>query len=298
MTLENGRRWCRIALVLAVYMAVYEVVAEDPYRYFDWRISFGDIYPLGVRQQVKDQIGSFFYFPSLQFHKAADGFGGIRILSRPRIPVPFPEPAEDFTVLIGDWYKTDHNVLKTILDRGKMLKFPDGIQINGLGRDGARFTVEPGKTYRLRISNVGLQNSLNFRIQGHRMKLVEVEGTHTIQITLSSLDVHVGQSYSVLFTADQPAQDYYIAVSSRFTTQTLNSTTILHYSNSKKPASGPLPLGPPTGISWSLNQARSISSNQCSGSSNKFRICKPANSKSPVYFITIHIIFSITHKLR
>ncbi|KAK4378176.1 hypothetical protein RND71_000038 [Anisodus tanguticus] len=327
---ENGRRWCRIALVLVLYMTVYEVVAEDPYRYFDWRISYGDIYPLGVRQQgilingqfpgpdiysvtndnliinvhndlpepflitwnglqqrknsfedgvygttcpippgknftyimqVKDQIGSFFYFPSLQFHKAAGGFGGIRILSRPRIPVPFPEPAGDFTILIGDWYKTDHKVLKIILDRGKMLKFPDGIQINGLGRDGAKFTVEQGKTYRLRISNVGLQNSLNFRIQGHQMKLIEVEGTHTIQTTLSSLDVHVGQSYSVLVTADQPAQDYYIAVSSRFTTQTLNSTAILHYSNSKKPASGPLPLGPPTSISWSLNQARSIRTN-------------------------------------
>lgn len=60
--------------------------------------------------QVKDQIGSFLYFPSLQFHKAAGGFGGIRILSRPRIPVPFPEPAGDFTLLIGDWYKTDHKV--------------------------------------------------------------------------------------------------------------------------------------------------------------------------------------------
>jgi len=60
--------------------------------------------------QVKDQIGSFYYFPSLAFHKAAGGFGGIRILSRPRIPVPFPEPAGDYTVLIGDWYKSNHTV--------------------------------------------------------------------------------------------------------------------------------------------------------------------------------------------
>lgn len=65
--------------------------------------------------QVKDQIGSFFYFPSLAFHKAAGGFGGIRILSRPLIPVPFPEPAGDFTVLIGDWYKANHNVSDKII---------------------------------------------------------------------------------------------------------------------------------------------------------------------------------------
>lgn len=61
--------------------------------------------------QVKDQIGSFYYYPSLAFHKAAGGFGGIRILSRPRIPVPFPDPAGDYTVLIGDWYKANHTVI-------------------------------------------------------------------------------------------------------------------------------------------------------------------------------------------
>lgn len=65
--------------------------------------------------QVKDQIGSFYYFPSLAFHKAAGGFGGIRILSRPRIPVPFDEPAGDYTVLIGDWYKANHTVSNVML---------------------------------------------------------------------------------------------------------------------------------------------------------------------------------------
>ena len=115
-----------------------------------------------------------------------------------------------------------------------------------------------GKTYRFRISNVGLQNSLNFRIQDHKMVLVEVEGTHTLQTTYSSLDVHVGQSYSVLVTADQPAQDFYIVVSTRFTSQVLTTTGILRYSNSAGPVSGPPPGGPTIQIDWSLNQARSI----------------------------------------
>ena len=66
--------------------------------------------------QMKDQIGSFYYFPSLAFHKAAGGFGGIRILSRPRIPVPFPDPAGDYTVLIGDWYKSNHTVLISYME--------------------------------------------------------------------------------------------------------------------------------------------------------------------------------------
>lgn len=101
-------------------------------------------------------------------------------------------------------------------------------------------------------------NSLNFRIQGHKMLLVEVEGTHVMQTHFSSLDVHVGQSYSVLVTADQPAQDYYIVVSTRFSSQINTTTGILRYSNSAGPVSGPPPGGPTTQIDWSLNQARAI----------------------------------------
>jgi FtsP/CotA-like multicopper oxidase with cupredoxin domain len=66
------------------------------------------------RMQAKDQIGSFFYYPSLAFHKAAGGFGAIRINSRPRVPVPFPPPADEYTVLIGDWYNTTHKVLRPL----------------------------------------------------------------------------------------------------------------------------------------------------------------------------------------
>jgi hypothetical protein len=30
---------------------LFAVTAEDPYRFFEWNITYGDIYPLGVRQQ-------------------------------------------------------------------------------------------------------------------------------------------------------------------------------------------------------------------------------------------------------
>lgn len=90
------------------------------------------------------------------------------------------------------------------------------------------------------------------------MLLVEVEGTHTLQNTYDSLDIHLGQSYSVLVTADQPPQGYYIVVSTRFTSQVLSATSILHYSNSAGSVSGPPPGGPTTQIDWSLEQARSV----------------------------------------
>ncbi|XP_047310176.1 L-ascorbate oxidase homolog [Impatiens glandulifera] len=308
-------------------LLLHVVIADNPYRYYTWKVTYGDIYPLGVKQQgilingqfpgpqidcitndnliisvynylnepfliswngiqqrrnswqdgvsgttcpippgknftyamqAKDQIGSYFYYPSMGLHKAAGGYGGIRVYSRPLIPVPFFPPARDFTVLAGDWYKRSHANLKLILDAGHNLPSPDGLIINGRGWNGYTFIVDQGKTYRFRISNVGIATSINFRIQGHSMKLVEVEGSHTVQSTYSSLDIHLGQSYSVLVTADQPPADYYVVVSSRFTSQVLTTTAVLHYSNSFTKVSGPPPGGPTTEIGWSLNQAKSI----------------------------------------
>ncbi|MBA0599510.1 hypothetical protein Gorai_005727, partial [Gossypium raimondii] len=130
------------------------------------------------------------------------------------IPIPYGYPAGDFTLLIGDWYKTSHKTLQQSLDSGKPLPFPDGVLINGQTQ--STFSGEQGKTYMFRISNVGLSTSFNFRIQGHTMKLVEVEGSHVVQNLYDSLDVHVGQSLAVLVTLNQPPKDYYIVASKDF----------------------------------------------------------------------------------
>ncbi|KAH9314696.1 hypothetical protein KI387_023323, partial [Taxus chinensis] len=209
--------------------------------------------------QAKDQIGSHFYFPSTSFHKAAGGFGGLAIASRPMIPVPYAPPAGEYTVLIGDWYNTGHKGLRKGLKKGMPLGKPHGVHINGIGGSSrTSFKVEPGKTYKLRISNVGLSTALNFQIEGHKLKLVEVEGSHTLQNEYDSLDIHVGQSYTVLITTDQPPKEYYIVASTRFSKRALVGVGLLSYINSQQPASGPLPQSPPKRIDWSMNQAKSI----------------------------------------
>lgn len=60
--------------------------------------------------QVKDQIGSFFYFPSLNFQRAVGGYGGIIVNNRDVIPVPFAPPDGDITLFISDWYIKSHKV--------------------------------------------------------------------------------------------------------------------------------------------------------------------------------------------
>lgn len=126
------------------------------------------------------------------------------------------------------------------------------------------FSFVTGKTYRLRVHNVGISTSLNFRIQNHNLVLVETEGSYTVQQNYSNMDIHVGQSYSFLVTMDQNASsDYYIVASPRFVNASRSSkasgVALLHYSNSQGPASGPLP-DPPNEFDtfFSMNQARSI----------------------------------------
>ncbi|KAJ0261793.1 Monocopper oxidase-like protein SKS2 [Hirschfeldia incana] len=232
--------------------------------------------------QVKDQIGSFFYFPSLNFQRASGGFGPIVIDNQDRIPLPFAKPDGEITFMIGDWYTQNHTVLRSKLDSGEELGMPDGVLINGKGPykynnsvpDGIQYetvNVDPGKTYRIRVHNVGISTSLNLRIQNHKLLLVETEGRYNLQTNFSDFDIHVGQSYSFLVTMDQNASsDYYIVASARFVDETVwqrvTGVGILRYSNSKGPASGPLPV-PSTDVShpWSvMNQQRAIKQNTTS----------------------------------
>ncbi|XP_074580726.1 monocopper oxidase-like protein SKU5 [Curcuma longa] len=234
--------------------------------------------------QIKDQIGSFFYFPSLLLQRAAGGYGGIIVNNRAVIPVPFAQPHADVHLFIGDWYTKDHTALRRMLDEGKDLGVPDGVLMNGKGPyrynatlvprgiDHETINVEPGKTYRFRVHNVGTSTSLNFRIQNHNLLLAEAEGTYTLQQIYSNLDIHVGQSYSFLVTMDQNASsDFYIVASARFTNGSLwdrvIGVAILHYSNSRGKASGPLPDAPNDFYykGFSMNQAKSIRTNLSTG---------------------------------
>ncbi|VAI68248.1 unnamed protein product [Triticum turgidum subsp. durum] len=169
--------------------------------------------------QVKDQIGSFFYFPPLSMQRAAGGFGGITVNNRAVISVPFDTPDGDIRLFIGDWYKKNHTDLRKMLDDGKELGMPDGVLMNGKGPyryndslvpagiEYETIDVEPGKTYRFRVHNVGISTSLNLRIQGHNMAMVETEGSYTMKQNFTNLDIHVGQSYSFLGKASGPLPD-------------------------------------------------------------------------------------------
>ncbi|XP_024978499.1 L-ascorbate oxidase homolog [Cynara cardunculus var. scolymus] len=313
-------------LGLLAWACVSCVKAEDPYRFFTWVVTYGQISPLGVSQrgilingqfpgpivncetndniiinvinkldepflitwngikqrktswqdgvlgtncpippksnwtyhmQVKDQIGTFSYFPSTVMHRAVGGFGAFNILARPVIFVPYLKPAAEFTLLVSDWWTYDHKALQQVLDSGKSFPKPNGLLINGSPR-ATSFTGRKGQRYLFRVSNVALTTSINFRIQGHTLSLVETEGAHTLHESYESFDLHVGQSASFLVTLQAPSKDYFIVASTRFTKPVLTATGILHYDGSTAKASLPLPIAPTYQIHWSMKQARTI----------------------------------------
>ncbi|KAI4967753.1 hypothetical protein ZWY2020_015119 [Hordeum vulgare] len=279
-----------LPLAFLLLLAARLAGADDPYRYFTWIVTYGPINPLGTTQQERDQAaqelmagrrgGDQLPHPARrQLHLQVPGQGPDRHLHllplrgaaprrrgvrRPqRLPAalhprPLPLPAGDFTLLVGDWYLAGHDQLRQTLDSGAPLPFPDALLINGM--PSATLVGDQGRTYLLRVSNVGMKTSINFRIQGHSLRLAEVEGTHPVQ-NVRLLDVHVGQSVAFLVTLDQPPMDYAVVASTRFNpadTTPLTAVGTLHYSSATSMAPGPLPAGPPEEIEWSMNQARSF----------------------------------------
>ncbi|KAF7814989.1 L-ascorbate oxidase-like protein [Senna tora] len=163
----------------------------------------------------------------------------------------------EFNVLVGDWYTKSHTTLKKLLDSGQSLGKPNGVLINGKnakgdGKDEVVYTMKAGKTYKYRICNVGIKNLINVRFQNHPMKLVEIEGSHTVQNNYESLDIHVGQCFTILVTANKEPKNYYLVASTRFYKSTVTGKVVIRYKNGKGPASPELPEAP-VGWACSLN---------------------------------------------
>ncbi|KAK8649768.1 hypothetical protein V6N13_139430 [Hibiscus sabdariffa] len=135
------------------------VQGGDPTIFFEWNVTYGTVAPLGI--PVK-----------------AGGFGGLRVNSRPLIPVPYDEPADDYTIIAGDWFNKGHTTLKRILDSGRNLGRADGVHINGKvargdGKDEPLFTMEAGKT--VETGRWSPEKRMNYN-------LLDAVNRHTIQV--------------------------------------------------------------------------------------------------------------------
>ncbi|GJE86451.1 multicopper oxidase FET3 [Phanerochaete sordida] len=138
---------------------------------------------------------------------------------------------EEFTVVLGDWYHDEHSVLLkqfiSVANPGGAEPVPDSAliyfaqnatymgPIAGTSPDpvtaavgfneNATLPFQPGKTYRLRIVNTSAFAMFFFWIDGHDMRIIEVDGTDVEEYPTDLVTVTVAQRYSVLVTARSDA---------------------------------------------------------------------------------------------
>lgn len=44
--------WLPLMAVVLMFVHTNLISGEDPYRFYTWNVTYGDIYPLGLKQQV------------------------------------------------------------------------------------------------------------------------------------------------------------------------------------------------------------------------------------------------------
>ncbi|CAE6417231.1 unnamed protein product [Rhizoctonia solani] len=117
------------------------------------------------------------------------------------------------TVVLGDWYHEEHSVNNAkFLSRwnpggaepvpqSSLIYFTaNGANIPGFNEN-TTLNFVPGKTYRLRVINTSALAMFYFWIDGHEMRIIEVDGTDVAEAPTPLLTLTVAQRYSVLVTA-------------------------------------------------------------------------------------------------
>ena len=108
----------------------------------------------------------------------------------------------EMSLSMSDWYNDmTTDLLKSFISYQNPTgaePIPNGALLNDT--TDLKVDVQPGKTYLFRIVNIGAFAGQYFWIEGHTMKIVEVDGVYTEPMEADMLYITVAQRYSVLVT--------------------------------------------------------------------------------------------------
>ncbi|KAF8632864.1 hypothetical protein AX17_004712 [Amanita inopinata Kibby_2008] len=153
-----------------------------------------------------------------------DGLRAPLVIHPPKEPHSYDE---EYTIVLGDWYHEEHSTLVkrfiNIGNPGGAEPVPDAALVyfaqnatylgpkpgsvptgptSAIGfNQNATLPFQPGKTYRLRIVNTSAFAAFFFWIDGHDMRIIEVDGTDIQESPIDLISIAVAQRYSVLVTA-------------------------------------------------------------------------------------------------
>lgn len=204
--------------------------------------------------------------------------GAIVILPKRGVPYPFPKPYKEKTIIFGEWWKADTElVLSQSVQSGMPPNKSDSHTINGYpgplpncSSQGYELQVESGKTYLLRIVNAAVNDELFFKIAGHNLTVVEVDASYTKPFSIDTIFIAPGQTTNALLAADKSGGSYIMAISPFMDTvvavDNLTATGIVQYKGtiaSAPTVQASIPAINATSFEFSfINSLRSLNSKQ------------------------------------
>ncbi|KAJ6474163.1 laccase 17 [Mycena sanguinolenta] len=166
-----------------------------------------------------NQTGTYWFHSHLST-QYADGERGTLVIfttDDPDDPQKHLWDVDDASTIItlADWYHTPAEQLMAQFKTDGHEPVPASGLFNGKGRyiggpavPWSVINVVAGK--RLRVINISAFAAYTFSVDGHVFDVIETDGIATVPLTVSSFVIHAAQRYSVILTANQPVNNYWM----------------------------------------------------------------------------------------
>ncbi|KAG8698417.1 hypothetical protein FRC09_007244, partial [Ceratobasidium sp. 395] len=165
-----------------------------------------------------DQAGTHWYHSHLG-SQYVDGVRSAIVIYDPDDPHKTRYDIDDASTVIqlSDWYHKPAPALVEAYIKSGAEPVPDTGLINGRGRykggpaaPWSVINVIKGKRYRFRVVNNSAMGYFKFEIDGHMLEIVEADGVSHQPVVCKSVEIHPGERYSIVVTANQTATNYWI----------------------------------------------------------------------------------------
>lgn len=148
-----------------------------------------------------EQPGTYWYHSHTR-GQYPDGLRGQFLVHDPESPYR-GQYDEEVAITLSDWY---HDEMPGLLKSFISFSNPTGaepVPDSALMNDTQNLTlsVQPGKTYFFRMTNIGAFAGQHFWIEDHTMRIIEVDGVYTEPAETSMIYLTASQRYGFLVTA-------------------------------------------------------------------------------------------------
>ncbi|KAJ2354539.1 ferroxidase fet3 [Coemansia erecta] len=138
-------------------------------------------------------------------HSSLQSADGLRTSLIIRDPDEEYEYDSEVVLTLEDWFREPaHEMIKHLMNPDPHVRFQPIVPyaiIGGKCTNSKVLYFSPGRTYRLRLLNIGSAFDFHFSISGHVMRIIEVDGVMVKERQSHGVTLGVGQRASVLVTA-------------------------------------------------------------------------------------------------